>query len=86
MKNRPRKHPGNGQVTLEFAFAMVIVLLLFWAAVAIFLYVNNRLVIRQQYYESSPECGREIAADTATNWTVEVNEDELANLDFFKNF
>lgn len=75
-----------GQVTLEFAFGIVGVILLFWAAAEIFFYVNNRLVTRQQYYESSKDYGRVKAAVHDGNQEVQVNEEELPGLDFFKDF
>ncbi len=75
----------KAQVTLEFAFAIVGVVLLFWAAAEIFFYVNNRLVTRQQYYESNVDYGRKEAANPDLNQEIQVNEEELPQLDFFKD-
>jgi len=79
------KNKKSAQVTLEFAFAIVGVILLFWAAAQIFFYVNNRLVTRQQYYESDKDYGRKQAADPSVSKEVQVDEKKLPELDFFKN-
>jgi uncharacterized protein (UPF0333 family) len=75
----------NAQVTLEFALAIIGVVILFFTAATIFFYVNNRLVTRQQYYESSKNYGRIKAAGTSQNSELQVDEKALpTTLDFFK--
>ena len=63
---------NKGQVTLELALAIVMVMLLFWAAGMVFLWINSQLFIRQRSYES-----------TRTTGGV-IDEDTLPHLDFFK--
>jgi uncharacterized protein (UPF0333 family) len=81
-----KKNKKNAQVTLEFAFAMVMVVILFWVAAVVFFYVNNRLVVRQQYYESHSYFGRQSAANQYRNDEIQVDEPSLPVLDFFRNF
>ena len=80
------KRIKDSQVTLELAFTLSLIVLLFWAAAQSFLYVNNRLIIRQQYYESSEDMGRQIAADVDTEDEIQVRERDLPELDFFRVF
>lgn len=75
----------RGQVTLELVFAFVLTIILFYASVTIFVYLNNRMVRRQQAYESSPFYGRVAAADpdAKKKTDVQVDEAELFSLNFF---
>lgn len=73
----------KSQVTLEFAFTIIIIVLLFMGAVKLFLYVNNRMVIREQFYENSADYGRNIAGGQgAINKEIQVDERKLPDLDF----
>ena len=74
------------QVTLELAFAMSVVVILFWATAQVFLYVNNRLIARQQYYESEPSFGREEAGKYGVDNEIQVDENHLPGLDFFQGW
>ena len=74
------------QVTLELAFAMSLVVILFWATAQVFLYVNNRLIARQQYYESSSISGRATAGYYEADEEIQVDETDLPVLDFFRAF
>jgi len=78
-----KKTRKYAQVTLELALAMSMVVLLFWATAQVFLYVNNRLVARQQYYESSPGGGRGVAGAHDVDDEVQVDETILPEVDFF---
>ena len=72
----------KAQVSLEIAFSLIAALLLLWGAVAIFIWANNRLIVRQESYESSPEQGR-VAAGNATE-EVQIDESGYANMDILE--
>lgn len=77
----------RGQVTLELVFAFVLTIILFYASVTIFVYLNNRMVKRQQEYELGASGGRgRVAAadpDAKKKTDVQVDEAALPALNFF---
>jgi uncharacterized protein (UPF0333 family) len=74
----------RGQVTLELAFGFALAIILFYASVTLFLYLNNRMVERQQEYERGAK-GRGRVAGTASSASADIQVDEAAlpSLDFF---
>ena len=81
MKPRPSKQTGKikGQATLEIALSIAGVVLLLVGSLAIFIWVNQGLVLRQEAYENS--------RDNATESDTEVQVDEskiLPALNIFK--
>lgn len=78
------KKRKKGQVTLDFALALICILILFFASAVLFFWVNGQLVKRQQYYESQPDYGRVKAAGINETKEIQVNEEALPKLDFFK--
>jgi uncharacterized protein (UPF0333 family) len=50
---RMRLKKDEAQVSLEMAVAIVVVLIIFLWSIRLFLWVNSRLVLRQEAYESS---------------------------------
>jgi uncharacterized protein (UPF0333 family) len=50
---RMRLKKDEAQVSLEMAVAIVVVLIIFLGSIRLFLWVNSRLVLRQEAYESS---------------------------------
>lgn len=49
---RARLIGEEAQVSLEMAVAIAAVLIIFWASIRLFLWVNERLVLRQEAYNS----------------------------------
>ena len=65
----PRKQGGkNGQVSLELAASLVVLFILLFGTIQVFLWLNKRLVQRQQDYEAN----RVAAANSGSE--VQVNE------------
>ena len=75
------KTKKSAQVSLELGFALIAVFLLMWGGVAIFIWANNRLILRQEAYESSSDYGRVKATAEGVSGEVLVNEAELPKLD-----
>lgn len=71
----------KAQVALELATAMVGIILLLYGAVAIFMWANNRLIVRQEDYEGSSDYGRVKAAGEEVSEEVQVDESEYPELD-----
>ena len=87
----------NAQSSMEVSAALIAVFILVIGSARIFSWVNKRMVMRQQKYESTrvaagstqdsinPETGK--AAETATEaigkYTVEVDEEGLPQLKIF---
>lgn len=93
-KTRNKKFERVAQVTLELTVSIIGTMLIIGAIAAIFVWVNNNLVYRQERYEeqgiSSDKMGRERAGRyNAINYTngpeVQVNEWSIkgAKLDIF---
>lgn len=74
----------RAQVTLELALSICMAVILFLASAAIFLYLTERMVRRQQAYESSSSAyGRVQGAYVHADDVVQVDENALPGLDFF---
>ncbi len=70
----------NGQSSLEFACAMVILAVLLVAILRIFVWINTRIIQRQAYYEGS----RVTATEDATVGVY--NEPAYPDLDILGGF
>jgi hypothetical protein len=81
-----KRNNNIAQVTLEFALAFVIVVILFWAIAQLFFYFNSQMVLREQYYESHPSYGRKKAGNHDVNREVQVDEQELPGLNFWEGY
>lgn len=75
----------KGQVTLEIALALTCIFLLLLGSMKIFLWANNRFIIRQEDYESDPTKGRVAAGSSGSGAEVIVDESAYPKLDIFGN-
>jgi len=76
-----RLNKSKAQVTLEMAIALIGVLILLFGTLNLFIWVNKRLVERQQDYENT----RVTAGSSATADEIQVNESGH-KLNIFANF
>ena len=65
-----------GQVTLEITLGLIGILLLLLASVQVFVWVNERLVLRQEDYEGSVEGRKQFGRVEAGKADKEVQVDE----------
>ena len=79
IKPRPMngKHPFKAQSTLEFTVALVAAFILLLGSVKLFVWLNERMVLRQEAYEST----RVRAGQSFSTFLVQ--ETDLPPLDFF---
>lgn len=75
----------TGQVTLEIAFALVCVFLLLLGSAKVFVWVNERLVLRQEDYEGSLDYGRVKAGSSSEEVPLRESSSPYPKLDIFGN-
>ena len=86
LKKRPksaRQIGKTGQVTLEIALSLICVFLLLWGSVKVFVWVNGRLVLRQEDYESSADYGRIKAGSSSEEVPLQESVSPYPELDIF---
>ncbi|MBU3934116.1 hypothetical protein KKD20_06880 [Patescibacteria group bacterium] len=68
---------NKAQSTLEITVALIAVFILFLGSVKIFVWVNERMVLRQEAYEKT-----RVSAGSS-NFEVQVDESDFPKLDIF---
>jgi len=66
---------NNGQVSLEVTVAFICIMLLLFASVRIFVWMNQRMVQRQKDYENSRVAAGSVRTGTKGVWEGYINED-----------
>ena len=72
-----------GQASLEMTLAMIGVLLLLAACINVFVWLNGRIVARQQAYESSRQAAADKDSTAPVLWNEPAN-DSSKNLKVFQ--
>jgi len=73
----------TGQATLELALAIVCIFILLLGSLKIFLWVNQRLVLRQEHYESSSDYGRVKAGSSSEEVGLRESSSPYPKLNIF---
>jgi len=76
-KTKIKQDKRNGQSTLEVTVALVAAFILLFGAVKVFVWVNERMVLRQEQYEATRV---EAASDSPG---LELDESNFPRLDIF---
>jgi len=80
-----RLHKSKAQVSLEMAIALIGVMVILFASINVFVWLNKRLVMRQRDYENTRVAAGNAPMQSTAN-EIQVDESGYSKLYMFEGF